>query len=304
MTAAEIARALGGAKRNGRGWVARCCCHEDKSPSLSLGDGASRLLVHCFAGCDVRDILAELRRRGWIEDVRRNSRRVRRARPAPIPKQTEPDRSSHFAGTIWREAVDPRGTFAEKYLNGRGLKLDDDLCGALRFHGRCPFGKGEDGATIYVPALIAAFRPFRNDDESAPPAAIHRIALNPDGSRIAKMMLGPVGGCAVKLDPDDVVEHGLGICEGIETGLAIRATGWRPVWALGSAGAIRTLAPIPGIEALTIFADRDKIDPRNGKRPGQDAARKCAQTWHAAGHEVLIRTPRGKGADWLDMVQS
>ena len=69
-------------------------------------------------------------------------------------------------------------------------------------------------------------------------------------------MLGPVAGCAVKLDADEMVEHGLGICEGIETALAIRATGWRPVWALGSAGAIAEVRADPGIETLTIFADR------------------------------------------------
>ena len=63
------------------------------------------------------------------------------------------------------------------------------------------------------------------------------------------MMLGPVGGCAVKLDPDDAVTFGLGICEGVETGLAIRAKGWRPIWALGSAGAVEPLPCSAGIDA-------------------------------------------------------
>jgi hypothetical protein len=36
MVAAEIARALGGARRNGEGWVARCPAHDDRNPSLSL----------------------------------------------------------------------------------------------------------------------------------------------------------------------------------------------------------------------------------------------------------------------------
>ena len=81
---------------------------------------------------------------------------------------------------LWREAVDPRGTLAEKYLSGRGLELDDDLCErVLRFHGRCPFGKDDADKAIYVPALIVAFRPIRNDDESKPPQAIHRIGLEP-----------------------------------------------------------------------------------------------------------------------------
>jgi putative DNA primase/helicase len=132
---------------------------------------------------------------------------------------------------LWRESGDPRGSLGEKYLRGRGLvELDDDLAmRALRFHGRCPFGKDENGKAVFVPALLAAFRPIRNDDESTPPPAIHRIGLKPDGSKIAKLMLGPVAGTAIKLDADDMVEQGLGICEGVETGLAIRAAGWRPV---------------------------------------------------------------------------
>ena len=63
MSAEQIARALGGAARNGRGWVARCCGR----PSLSLCDGDNgELIVHCFANCDYRDILVELRRRGLL----------------------------------------------------------------------------------------------------------------------------------------------------------------------------------------------------------------------------------------------
>lgn len=39
-------------------WVARCPAHDDKGPSLSireLEDG--RVLLHCFAGCDVEAVL-------------------------------------------------------------------------------------------------------------------------------------------------------------------------------------------------------------------------------------------------------
>jgi hypothetical protein len=40
-------------------WTARCPAHEDKEPSLSIREeGDGRVLVHCFAGCSVEDILA------------------------------------------------------------------------------------------------------------------------------------------------------------------------------------------------------------------------------------------------------
>ncbi len=47
-------------RRTGAGtWSARCSAHDDRGPSLAvreLDDG--RVLLHCFAGCDVHDVLA------------------------------------------------------------------------------------------------------------------------------------------------------------------------------------------------------------------------------------------------------
>ena len=163
----------------------------------------------------------------------------------------------------------------------------------LRFHRHCPFGKDDAGKTIYVPALVVPFRPICDDDQTRPPQAIHRIGLRPDGTKIDKMMLGSVSGCAVKLDPG--VGKELGVCEGVETGLKIRARGWRPVWALGSAGAMRTLDPIPGVETLTIFADNDESGT------GIEAARECARQWANAGCEAVVYTPKARGKDWADV---
>ena len=39
-------------------WLACCPAHEDRSPSLSIKDTGSRLLVHCFAGCTAGDVVA------------------------------------------------------------------------------------------------------------------------------------------------------------------------------------------------------------------------------------------------------
>lgn len=70
MTAEAIARALGG-RRSGKGWVARCPAHDDKSPSLSLTDSGDRVLVFCHTGCRQADVIAALRARGlWPERER------------------------------------------------------------------------------------------------------------------------------------------------------------------------------------------------------------------------------------------
>jgi putative DNA primase/helicase len=63
--AEHVARALGGAVASGSGWTCRCPCHEDGTASLSVSVGDKQpLLVHCHAGCDGKDVLAEIGRRG------------------------------------------------------------------------------------------------------------------------------------------------------------------------------------------------------------------------------------------------
>ena len=40
-------------------WVACCPAHDDRTPSLAVKDaGDGRILVHCFAGCEVTTVLA------------------------------------------------------------------------------------------------------------------------------------------------------------------------------------------------------------------------------------------------------
>src|SRR5262245_56640765 len=61
ITAEIIARALNG-RRSGAEWVCCCPAHEDRRPSLAVRDGDNdRVLLHCFAGCDPRDVIQELR---------------------------------------------------------------------------------------------------------------------------------------------------------------------------------------------------------------------------------------------------
>ena len=48
-------------RRAGAGYRSRCPAHDDRAPSLSVGEGAEgRALVNCLAGCDTEAVLAEL----------------------------------------------------------------------------------------------------------------------------------------------------------------------------------------------------------------------------------------------------
>jgi 5S rRNA maturation endonuclease (ribonuclease M5) len=38
-------------------WQAHCPCHDDRKPSLSVGTGDSKALLHCQAGCDTEEVV-------------------------------------------------------------------------------------------------------------------------------------------------------------------------------------------------------------------------------------------------------
>lgn len=62
MTPVErfVAR-LGKVKGRNGSWTALCPAHEDKTPSLSIREGQDgRVLVHCFGGCEVYNIVGSV----------------------------------------------------------------------------------------------------------------------------------------------------------------------------------------------------------------------------------------------------
>jgi len=62
MTIETLISRLDGVKETGAGkYVARCPAHDDRSPSLAIKDcGDGRILLHCFASCDVESVLDAL----------------------------------------------------------------------------------------------------------------------------------------------------------------------------------------------------------------------------------------------------
>jgi len=133
--------------------------------------------------------------------------------------------------------------------------------------------------------MVALFRDIQSDA----PCGIHRTFLSAAGKKLDRKMLGRAAGAAIKLDADDAVTMGLTIGEGIETSLSARQIGLRPVWALGSAGAIGSFPALAGIEALSILAETG--DGGASKK----AIDQCGKRWHAAEREVIIVDSRVGG---------
>jgi hypothetical protein len=61
MIADRLLDRLEGVRKTGRGWIARCPAHNDRSASLSIAEtDDGRVLAHCFAGCSVIDMLTAI----------------------------------------------------------------------------------------------------------------------------------------------------------------------------------------------------------------------------------------------------
>lgn len=286
-----IARALGGDVVNGQ-VLAPGPKHTTKDRSMSVRLSANSpdgFVVFSHAGDDFRDCRDYVRDRlglprdGWKSKIEENSKRDSRpVASAPVPdlKLVESAERTETALAFWNASGEPRGTLGAAYLASRGLDLPDDLAGeVLRWNKRAN-------------ALAALFRNVHTGE----PQAVTRIYIDASGRKLGRRFLGPVGGAAAMLDRFEDVAYGLFVGEGVETCMAGRQLGFRPAWALGSAGAIERLPLFGGIDALTVFAETDD----SGANARAIAA--VGRRWRDAGREVYVVTPE-IGGDMNDVLQ-
>ncbi len=283
--AADVARALGGAVKNGAGWLCRCPVpghgqgRGDRTPSLSITDGERGLLVRCFAGCDPRDVLQELRTRG-LHDRLGDTLTQLKAFDEASTKRTAAHR-------IWQAAVPPAGTLVETYLRSRGLDLPAG-CRSIRF---APSLRHPSGSAW--PAMIAA---VQGPDGRF--SGCHRTYLRPDGAGKAlvnpsRMSLGAVATGAARLAE---AADGMLIGEGIETVLAGMQLSGRPGWAALSTSGLKRLVLPDHVKSVTILVDADD--------PGEMAAAQAAGRWVGEGRAVRLARPPSLCGDFNDALAS
>lgn len=266
-----------GGRWSAQGGMCRCPAHDDHRPSLSVRPGRTRLLLHCFAGCAVGDILRALRSAGLI------------APGAPVagdrPRRPVAAVSPAAALRLWGGARPIEGTPAERYLAARGLQA---AFPELRYHPRTPHGPRP--FTQFRPAMIAAVR----DDTGL--VAVHRSFLDPRRGRLAeldepRLGLGRFSKGAVRLGG---VASRLGLAEGIETALSATALFGIPCWAALGTERFRQVDLPAEVTELLLFLDNDA-----GGRRAEALARE------AYGQVPVIeaRYPRRPGADWNDVLR-
>src|SRR4051794_35441612 len=174
-----IADVLGGEVNSGRALApGPGHSHRDRSLSVWLDPGAPHgIRVHSFANDDWRVcldyVLSKLKFscHAMHNGLGHSSRRA----AAQTAHGSIESGRAYFARTIWKEAVDPRGTLVEQYLVSRQLTLTDEIAyHVIRFHPRCPW-TDERGNRIAVPAMVCAMTDICTNEFRA----IHRRRLTP-----------------------------------------------------------------------------------------------------------------------------
>ena len=280
-SAADIARALGGRKSTD-GFLCRCplLSHGngkgDRNPSLLVKDGEKVPLFKCFAGCDTRDIIAELRRRGIYDGTESHRGFANNPRPDRKPDHTPDLKAIAEWGKAWRA----RGSIVEtKYLPARGITIEPPpsiRCSAATYLDH-----------YQLPAMVAAVQaPDRNV------IAVQMTLIDPRGHKKAQVgmprkTIGALGWGAVRLG---AAGRELGLAEGVETALSAMQLTGIPCWAcIGAARMQRVWIP-DEVEDLHLFGDADEA--------GRAAVQRTA--YHHHHRNVIERFPDGGFKDWND----
>ena len=283
MGVKEIVEGLGG-KYFGPNRTSMVCCpaHDDKKPSLAIkhSENSNGFVVQCHAGCDHRDVFAELEKRGLFAGKKANGFDMH-------PRQNT---TYDLAKKIWADATAIENTKTQKYLSSR--KITPNNFGSVR-HSPALYHRETQSEH---PAMVCAIKVWPSEEV----VGIQRIFLQEDGLGKAdvsepKLSLGKMAEGAVQLgQPVDT----LFIAEGVETAMSVQQITGAPTWAALSASGIEKVKIPETVTCVVIAADND------ASGTGQAAANRAAKRWADMGKEVRVAVPNGLGRDWNDMVKN
>lgn len=244
-----------------------CCGRNPKDKTASLKIDLNGVgIMHCFR-CDHK----ERRKPNGTSTFQQST-----DKPQCRPQVERHTTLSEWGHMIWNQCQ-PISGVAQAYLNHRRC-VTPPKDGHLRWHADLKHTpSGYRGAALV--GLVT-------DALTREPLSLHRTWITETGKapvNPSRMQLAghSLANGVIRLWPDDYVNSGLGIAEGIETALSL-AHGYQPVWSVLDANHMASMPVIPSVEVLMIAKDNDPA--------GRMAALTCAKRWFAASRKVLIST--------------
>lgn len=215
-----------------------------------------------------------------------------------------PERMKRLCQRIWNEAKPvTMGDEVDRYLRNRGIALST-YPRALRFHPALGYyekapGQQRAKKIAEYPAMLAC---VQGPDGHA--ITLHRTYLSDGrkalGEQSKKVLSSGINGATVRLDePADE----LAITEGIETGLAVRLSTGKQVWAALSCGNLEKLWLPPSVKRVCIYADNDADAEFAGQASAFALAQRLVREAKRDGldRKVQVFVPRQAGSDWADI---
>lgn len=115
MIASEVARLLH-AKKFGKGWRARCPIHRSRRDTLSIKQGERWVLITCFAGCQVEELLPHWGLR--MQDLALESTITPQVRARTSLQDRRENLERRLGLVIWLGALDSDWAHVEKRIRG------------------------------------------------------------------------------------------------------------------------------------------------------------------------------------------
>jgi putative DNA primase/helicase len=260
-------------------------------------------ILHWMTGWSYNVIFDEVARYLGL-DVKGKAASPAPAMPAPAaPKQPVFDKFAreNLVDTIGGgfDLRSPKSEPARLYLKQRGVLIAPlPSHEEVMFNPYTPRGNGRDLAIISL---------VRNVQDQV--VTVHRTFINRKGEKSigkdgeCRMMMTPplegsVSGAAIRLYPATTT---VGLGEGLETALAVRAAYGIPVWSTINSTLMKYVKLPEHIRTVYLFGDNDR------KCAGQTAVAEAANRFEQEGRKVKIFIPTGeipadqKSLDWNDV---
>ncbi len=258
-----------------------CPAHADRNPSLSVRVGHSRLLFHCFAGCDIRDVLRAI--------ARMNPLALSVDSDRTMARRDDPSRAWRHRRILdlWSTSGKLHQTSAARYLARRAIDIAPP---SLRFQPLTPLGTGR---TFQLrPAMLAAVT------DGPRLIALQRTFLDSFGRRARDLtnprrLWGSPGAGAVRLA---AANDNLALAEGVESGLSAMILLGLPVWAVLGNQRMAKVAIPDTVRRLILLPDNDP--------PGRRGAAAAAIAHAASGRTIETLWPWDGLNDWNDVLRA